>query len=483
MADHEEAAGMERMASVLKAVLTGAVVTLGAFVVVAGLAVLLLWSGGGAGRRATAMITAAGVLAAIAIGSWTGTRKSEPPGSLVAGLLVAVLVLGGAAIASWPFASPVLDIRSVAIALDWVEAPNVGTGPTETMHRLLDSHPSGTEDDSSGMLDTAATYVIEAIIVLVVFLVAAVLAGVLGAALHQREPPGKLGGAIRRQAWPSLVALIVGAGIPMAIAWPSVWASANAVIDFDQSAGPETGVSLSEVARHPQVMWGKRVTISAEVREVVGPHVALIGNAAPMVGDTVLIVSKPPLQQLVLLASVTDAELGPGDVVQVTGVVRQLDDALEENLGVSMDEEAIGNYGGPAVLAVDAIDLDVPAASEAGDKEFGFGSSGYDFGVTIDDVINDTKDHIGMTVTVSDEVEESLLTSHAFILGDQHLLVVSEETQPGVFVEATAYVTGEVRVFHLAEVEAQIGIDLDDAAMQRFEGRPFILMESVELVK
>lgn len=69
-----------------------------------------------------------------------------------------------------------------------------------------------------------------------------------------------------------------------------------------------------------------------------------------------------------------------------------------------------------------------------------------------------------------------------FTVGDRHLLVIGVEPYPEVFVEATEYVMGEVRMFNLEEVERELGVGLDDTMMRAFEGQPFILADSVEFL-
>lgn len=230
-------------------------------------------------------------------------------------------------------------------------------------------------------------------------------------------------------------------------------------------------------------MWGETVTISARVDKSLDSHGLILGNNKPIVGDRMLVVSQSELHDLVLLQTGPDVVLDRGDVVQVTGVVREYNPAeLEASLGISLDEAALSGYGSQAVLVADAIDVDVPIASEAGDKEFTSGSSGYDFGITIDDILARPNEFLGMTVTVSDEVEEHLLTPHLFLLGDDALLCISATPHPELFVESTAYVTGEVRLFDLREIERRTGIDLDDAALRDFSGQPVVLVHSLVVV-
>ena len=261
--------------------------------------------------------------------------------------------------------------------------------------------------------------------------------------------------------------------------FPSVWAVAIAVVDIDQSAGPEIGVNLSEVATNPEVMWGRTVTISAEVADLLGPRAMVIGNDAPLVGDKVLVVGGADLATL--LDPPTAGPITEADVVRVTGEVRRFDPAaLATDLGVDAAALA-GSYDGKSALVAGTIELDPPAHAGPGDKEFPAGSSGYDIGVTTNDLVRRTEEFLGEVVEVSDEIDEPALTPHAFVLGDEQLLVVSAQPED-VFIEATAYVTGLVRRFDLVEVEAALGIDLDDATFERFAGEPVIVAESVAVV-
>jgi hypothetical protein len=156
---------------------------------------------------------------------------------------------------------------------------------------------------------------------------------------------------------------------------------------------------------------------------------------------------------------------------------------LETRLGVDLELEALSDYESNAVLIAETIDADVPIAAEEGDKEFSGDSSGYDLGVTIDDIVAEPEQYVGLTVTVSDEVEEHLLMPHSFLLGDEALLAGSKAPQTEFFVEATTYVTGEVRLFNLKEIEGELGIDLDDGALRIYEGRPVIAVDSLMFVK
>ncbi len=145
--------------------------------------------------------------------------------------------------------------------------------------------------------------------------------------------------APRWRAIAPLASACVGMWIMTAMLWSSVMGVANAVVDVDQSTGPDIGVTLSEADA------GADVLLDDEDRRLV-------------------------------------------------------------------DE---------------AIDPDMPVASDAGD-------------------------YAGLTVTLIDVVEEGALAPHMFLLGDEHLLVISARPRDDVFVESTADVTGVVGVVHLAQV-------------------------------
>ena len=268
------------------------------------------------------------------------------------------------------------------------------------------------------------------------------------------------------------LALIAILGVTAALsAWaaPTVVPVALAVFDMDQSAGPDRGVNLTEVAGHPQVMRGRTVTISGRVLEPPEARVFTVGNDAPFVGDRVPVVHPTDLSAVIP----TGARIGEGDVVRVTGEVLLRDDA-EAELDIALPG------GGEGVLVAEAIAVNPEVSTGPGDKELPFWSDGYDLGLTAYDIAVHTDDYLGMTVTVSGEVEQ-LLGDRVFAFSDFLILAAAREPQPEVFVEATAYVTGEVRRFDRASVEAELGIDLGDALTGR-EGAPTIVARTVEVV-
>ncbi len=267
--------------------------------------------------------------------------------------------------------------------------------------------------------------------------------------------------------------------VALTIHWfSSLWAVGWAIFDLDQSAGPESGVTLSEVASHPEAMWGRTVTVSANVHEIINDQSMIIGTSSWLNfrTDTLLVLAPTELSRLANTAPAV------GLVARVRGIVRPFEPAmLETELSVPLNTPPITTHDGKAVLVAQQISVGLTGSAVPGDPEIG-GSAGYEIGITVYDLAHDTDEYVGETVTISDEVEEGLLTSHAFWLGDEKLLVVSPKPLSDVFVETTAYVSGEVRRFDLGTVEGTTGVDLDDERFQEFNGEPFILAEVVHIV-
>ena len=260
--------------------------------------------------------------------------------------------------------------------------------------------------------------------------------------------------------------------------FPDVWRVSQAVIDEDQSAGPELGVTLSELVDHPEPMWGATVTVSALVAELIDPRTMLIGNDDPIVGDKALVVGSVELSRLL---DQPGAPIAEGDVARVTGVVRRFDiPSLEADLGVDLDDAGLAGYGRSSVLVAGSVRLDPPPAVGAGDPEYG-GSAGPEIGVTVRDIHDHPERYVGRRVTVSGEVEGTY-GPHAAWVRDVGVLVVRREARPAWFDEASALVTGEVRRFDRRVLAAELGVPLDDPRLAALGGGPVIVASSVEVI-
>ena len=285
-----------------------------------------------------------------------------------------------------------------------------------------------------------------------------------------------------RLAVAAIVVEVILAGMLTFQVFPSVWAVGNAVFDYDQSAGPDRGINLAEVADHPETMWGRTVTISATVEKIISPQMMRIGRQSLFIDEEVLILAPAPLDTLL-----EEGEPGPiatGDVARVTGLVRRYEpDALATELSLDPTAQGFRAYGGKSVLVAEQIELNPPRAVGPGDKDFSSGSDGFDIGITSFDLANDPGGkYIGKVVTVSGEIENVFASTHALHLSDHKLLVVTDEPRPDLFVEATAYVTGTVRLFELNEIESELGMDLDDDEFAQYQGEVVIVAELIDLV-
>lgn len=134
------------------------------------------------------------------------------------------------------------------------------------------------------------------------------------------------------------------------------------------TAGPETGVTVDEIQEEADdggvgttaeddvdSYVGQRVTVSAEVDEVLSPNAFTIAGTAGSGGaDELLIVSAP-----------TGTPVTEEDVVAVTGTVREELDlaALETEYGYDDDDALYGDFGGEPYIVAEKID---PTVAEPG---------------------------------------------------------------------------------------------------------------------
>jgi hypothetical protein len=224
---------------------------------------------------------------------------------------------------------------------------------------------------------------------------------VQGVAMVRRRSPARGGAVVSRYRLRVGTALVVLALECLALtglsSWlfPDVWAVSRAVIDIDQSVGSDRGVNLTEVASHPSVMWGRTVTISAEVQEIHSPRLMTIGNDAFFVGDSVLIAA--PIE-----ASLWPDNMEENATARVTGIVRKATPAIWTALGIEAGVIP-SDYEGKAVLVAETVELNPPSEIGPGDKEFVSGSDGYDIGVTTYDLIHGGDAYLGRSVVVSGE--------------------------------------------------------------------------------
>ena len=289
-------------------------------------------------------------------------------------------------------------------------------------------------------------------------------------------------------AWLWIASILALIGLVVLVRWPfpEVQRFAQDIFEVDQSAGPDRGINLNEVAHSTGRLVGERVTISAMVTTIVGPHAMIIGREGFKITrggedevlvvagqDDVLVISPDPIPDVVQT----------GDVAQVTGTVVafQLDDFERTHDIPFADRAAVAKYNGEEAVLAQSITLSPPVTGP-GDKEDPESSDGPERGVTVNEVVGQPEEYLGRRVTVSAEVEQ-LLSDHALLLSDDKLLVVSAGFGPAVMEEATAVVTGTVQRFELRSIEAELGVDLDDGRFAPYEGRPVVVARVIRMVR
>ncbi len=162
---------------------------------------------------------------------------------------------------------------------------------------------------------------------------------------------------------------MLGLLLVAALAWALI-----ATFDDEQSAGPEAGITLAELTSDPEGLFGSRVVVSGEISDVVGGEdEAITARATPAtgfvlgeVGQSVLVVGTR-IPQLAALRG--DEDLAEGDVVQVTGTVREFDlAALEEDLGADLADDAFSPFEDRPVLVASAVNLVPTTARQQGEQ-------------------------------------------------------------------------------------------------------------------
>jgi hypothetical protein len=126
----------------------------------------------------------------------------------------------------------------------------------------------------------------------------------------------------------------------------------------DDTAGPETGISIADIQDGTSDLTGTTVTVSAVLNEVLADFAFTMADPVDTDVDPLLVIHSP---------DATDAEdptvdLEDVDVegtgIQVTGVVRQDFDLLaaEDEFGVDYPDEAFAVFDGEPYLVATTVD-------------------------------------------------------------------------------------------------------------------------------
>lgn len=221
----------------------------------------------------------------------------------------------------------------------------------------------------------------------------------------------------------------------------------------DDSAGPETGVSVDDVAEEGaengaldeeaaavDPLVGQTVTVSAEVEEIVSPQAFRAGD------EELLIVSAGESFDAMGAGFAMDEGLVDDDtVVQVTGTVRQFDLAeFEDEFAVDYDDGVFEPFEGENVI-----------------------------------VAQDVSTLAGEPVTISGEVQDVISTVSFRLAGAGWQVVVLDAEQAAVDEGDFVQVEGTVRQLNIAELEDEFGLDLDDELYADYEGDLVLVAENV----
>ncbi|MDP9480443.1 MAG: hypothetical protein M3R38_33080 [Actinomycetota bacterium] len=292
------------------------------------------------------------------------------------------------------------------------------------------------------------------------------------------KPEGEGGGSGLKWLWAALgiIALIVLAII--------LWQLFNE----EESAGPEQGVTISDITDNPEEFYGSTATVSGQVAEVVDPEYAFsMGGEDDLGGGTLLVVGAGPLPEIVA----GEEQIGPEDAVQATGDVRPFNLVeFEEDIGADLDDAAFSEFEGQPAILANQLDM-TPDAADAGEPAGAVQA-------TLSDITDNPEEFYGQTLTVDGGAVAEVLNPDSFVIIDAETAaeeIPEDLTEEGVLVigstdgplpelgvETPVQVTGLFREFNLVEVEEELGTELDDAVYEDWEGRPAILADQVQPV-
>lgn len=218
----------------------------------------------------------------------------------------------------------------------------------------------------------------------------------------------------------------------------------------DDSAGPEAGTDVEDVAESDpdendpgSELLGQTVTVSGQIDEIVDETAFRLGGDG-LAGDSVLVVSAS--EPFAHLGIELTEELAEQDrVLQVTGTVQEfVEEDLEEEFDVDYDDELYEEFEGENVIVADQVET-LP----------------------------------GESLTIAGEVSDVLSPVAFRLAGAGWDVVVLDAEQAAVNPGEYLQVQGTVRQFDIAELEEELGTDLDDEAYSVYEGDLVLVAQDV----
>ncbi len=239
----------------------------------------------------------------------------------------------------------------------------------------------------------------------------------------------------------------------------------------DEVLAPGPATTVSEIAADPSRFYGKNVSVSGEISEVLDVHAYTLGGRAFADGAELLVIGPPPA---VIADQVQEPTVYAGDLALVSGEVRPFEElpAVEEEIGLDLDREAIQRFTGQPLLVANSTAL-TPRVRPAVDTNAP---------ISVADLIDDPSGYYDETVTVNSEVTE-VLSSNLFVLGGGGLVVDATEAVAGTALQEseTVQVSGPIRRFDAESVRAESGVDVEDNLAAEFAGRPVLIAQVVHV--
>ena len=241
-----------------------------------------------------------------------------------------------------------------------------------------------------------------------------------------------------------LLVLVILALLAWAL-WATFWQD-------DDSAGPDVGVTLSDIAGDPEEYYGQQVVVSGQIDDVLDRDDSVdaddSGGAGFVLGDDdeVLVVGSN-LPSLAAIAA--NEDIAEGDVVQVTGMVQAFDEAeFESELGVDLEDRIFEDFGDSPALRATAVSL-VPVVASQGEQ----------LRISVQALEAGSDEFLGSRVTLTDAAVDEVISPRVAALGDDVLLV----TPPS----SSALTDGQAlevdgRVVEISTVELVNALDLQD---------------------
>lgn len=262
----------------------------------------------------------------------------------------------------------------------------------------------------------------------------------------------------------------------------------------ESDATPKSSVTIDEITDNPTAYFGRSVTVTGPVEEILGPRSFTISDADPFVSENLPVVSS---RELMNGANEQHAASDfDGREVQVTGTVHQFNlAAFEDQLGVDLVDNAWTDWAGqPAIVATSITPTSAQQQPGQGTAVIAPAPDAVAW-TSVDRITDDPSAYYGREVAIIGEVGEAL-GPRSFTLEDDDLLfnekmvVVSSRPLTGSDGQAMSLdtledrrvmVRGTIHQFNSGTFEERLGIDLADEDFANHAGQPAMIADSIIL--